>query len=63
MERAVVFEDAVSGVLAARAAGVGTVVGVGARALETDADVVVTDLKGVSWIGHGLRILRAGILR
>ena len=31
--------------------------------LETDADVVVTDLQGVSWTGEGLRILRAGILR
>jgi HAD superfamily hydrolase (TIGR01509 family) len=61
--RTVVFEDAVSGVLAARAAGVGIVVGVGARALETDADVVVTDLQGVSWTGRGLRIPRASILR
>jgi sugar-phosphatase len=62
-ERAVVFEDAASGVLAARAAGVGTVVGVGARALETDADLVVQDLTGITWTDDGLRIRRAGLLR
>jgi sugar-phosphatase len=62
-ERAVVFEDAASGVLAARAAGVGSVVGVGARALETDADVVVQDLRGITWRGGELQIQRAGILR
>jgi sugar-phosphatase len=62
-ERTVVVEDAPSGVLAARAAGVGAVVGVGARALETDADVVVEDLRAVSWTGAGLRISRAGLLR
>jgi sugar-phosphatase len=62
-ERTVVFEDAVSGVLAARAAGVGAVIGVGPRALESDADVVVHDLRGVSWTGQGLLISRANILR
>jgi sugar-phosphatase len=61
--RTVVFEDADSGVRAARAAGVGTVVGVGVRALDTDADVVVEDLRGVSWTGRGLRIRRPGMLR
>lgn len=39
-----VVEDAGSGVAAARAAGVGLVVGIGARALDTDADIVVSDL-------------------
>jgi sugar-phosphatase len=62
-ERTVVFEDAASGVLAARAAGVGAVVGVGARALETDADVVVEDLRGITWQGGALQIQGAGILR
>ncbi|MET0863978.1 MAG: HAD-IA family hydrolase [Nakamurella sp.] len=59
----VVLEDANSGVLAARAAGVGAVIGVGERALETDADVVVTDLRGINWTGDGLRISRVGMLR
>lgn len=59
----VVLEDAGSGVLAARSAGVSAVIGVGERALETDADVVVTDLAGISWTGDGLRISRAGMLR
>jgi len=59
----VVLEDANSGVLAARAAGVGAVIGVGERALETDADVVVTDLRGISWTGDGLRISQDGLLR
>jgi sugar-phosphatase len=43
----VVLEDAVSGEAAARAAAVLGVVGVGPRALDTTADVVVTDLAGL----------------
>jgi len=54
---AVVVEDAASGVQAARAAGVAAVLGVGARALETDADVVVADLRAVTWTGRGLRVV------
>jgi len=46
--RCVVVEDAASGVAAARAAGVAAVVGVGERALATDADVVVRDLRDVA---------------
>ena len=53
----VVVEDAVSGVAAARAAGVGAVLGVGARVPETDADVVVADLRTVTWTGRGLRVV------
>ena len=45
----VVLEDAASGVAAARAAGVGCVIGIGERALDTDADVVVPDLRAVSF--------------
>ncbi len=62
-ERSVVLEDANSGVLAARAAGVGTVIGVGARALDTDADIVVSDLRCIGWTEQGLQISGAGILR
>lgn len=50
----VVVEDSVSGIAAARAAGVGAVVGVSDRALATDADVVVVDLRAVRWEPGGL---------
>lgn len=63
VDRAVVVEDAESGVRAARAAGVAAVLGVGRRALATDADVVVDDLRGVRWTPEGLRVARTGILR
>ena len=59
----VVLEDAAAGVHAARAAGVSAVIGVGRRALESDADVVVADLTAVSWTGQGLLIAAAGLLR
>ena len=52
----VVFEDADAGVRAGRAANVGLVVGVSARALETDADLVVNDLTGITFIDGKLRI-------
>jgi len=48
----VVFEDAPAGIAAARAAGVGTVVGVGEGALDSGATVVVPDLAAVSY-AHG----------
>jgi sugar-phosphatase len=60
---AVVVEDAASGIRAARAAGVGAVLGVGERALPTDADVVVGNLSGVRWLGTGLRIIPDAVLR
>jgi mannitol-1-/sugar-/sorbitol-6-phosphatase len=51
-----VVEDSGNGIRAARAAGTGTVLGVGPRALATDADVVVPDLTGVGWLPDGLAI-------
>lgn len=60
---AIVFEDSPSGVLAARAAGVATVVGVSPRALETDADVVVRDLEGLTWSDRALHVAASGALR
>lgn len=60
---AVVFEDTAIGVRAARAAGVGHVVGVGPRALDSDADVVVHDLRHVTWTGDGLDIPAEAVLR
>ena len=62
-DQTVVLEDATAGVLAARAAGVSAVIGVGRRALESDADVVVADLTAVSWTGQGLLIAAEGLLR
>jgi sugar-phosphatase len=59
----VVLEDSPAGVEAARAAGVGAVLGVGERALETDADVVVPDLRAVRWTADGLAIRAEDALR
>jgi sugar-phosphatase len=59
----VVLEDSASGVESARAAGVGAVIGVGDRALATDADVVVPDLRALSWNGTGIGVRSGGLLR
>lgn len=45
----VVFEDAPAGIAAARAAGVGYVVGVGQASAPGDPDVIVEDLRSVAW--------------
>lgn len=55
-EDCVVFEDAPAGAEAAIAAGVGLVVGVSALALETEADIVVRDLTGITFDGDVLLI-------
>ena len=55
-EDCVVFEDASAGVAAALAAGVGLVVGVSERALDTAADIVVRDLAGITFDGETLTI-------
>lgn len=55
----VVLEDADSGIAAARAAGVGAVVGVGRSALGHGCDVVVPDLTHVRWTGQGLAVTAA----
>ncbi len=52
--RSVVFEDAPTGIAAARAAGVGTVIGVGPRAVGADVDAIVRDLRDVTWDGDDL---------
>jgi mannitol-1-/sugar-/sorbitol-6-phosphatase len=54
--RSVVVEDAPNGIAAARAAGVGTVIGIGERALEMAVDAVVADLRAVAWDGERLVI-------
>jgi sugar-phosphatase len=52
----VVFEDAEAGVQAALAAGVGLIVGVSERALETSSPIVVRDLRGITFDGETLVI-------
>ncbi|MFC4585908.1 HAD-IA family hydrolase [Sphaerisporangium corydalis] len=59
----VVLEDSGAGVAAGRAAGAGTVVGVGERALETGADVVIDDLRGLTWTAGRLTLPRERLLR
>ena len=59
----VVVEDSVSGIAAARAAGVGAVIGVSDRALAADADVVVEDLRAVHWEPGALVVDDTGTLR
>ncbi len=52
------FEDAPTGIAAARAAGVGTVIGVGERAVGADVDLVVDDLRAARWDGDELVVVR-----
>jgi sugar-phosphatase len=59
----VVFEDAQAGVISAIEAGVGLVIGVGVRAVETQADIVVRDLTGISFDGEELVIPDSNRLR
>jgi sugar-phosphatase len=54
--RTVVLEDAPSGVLAARAAGAGGVIGVGSRDGLPDVDMRVRDLTELRWTGYGLAV-------
>jgi sugar-phosphatase len=59
----VVFEDAEAGVISDIEAGVGLVIGVGIRAVETQADIVVRDLTGISFDGEELVIPDSNRLR
>ncbi|MFE7423442.1 HAD-IA family hydrolase [Rhodococcus sp. NPDC057529] len=54
--RCAVFEDAPAGIAAARAAGVGTIIGVGAAAQTPDVAMTVTDLQGIVFDGGRLTI-------
>ena len=62
-EDCVVFEDADAGCIAAAEAGVGLIVGVSHHALNTDADIVVRDLTGITFDGETLVIPDAIRLR
>jgi sugar-phosphatase len=57
-----VFEDAPAGIAAALAAGVPTIIGVGANACTPQVTLAVSDLSGVRFDGHELRIDRSTIL-
>ena len=59
----VVFEDAVAGVQAARAAGVEVVVGIGHRVLEADVSCVVSSLAGITWESGVLTIPESSLLK
>jgi sugar-phosphatase len=52
----VVFEDAPNGIEAGRRSGAGLVVGVGPEAMNTDADIVVKNLLGITFDGNQLSI-------
>jgi sugar-phosphatase len=54
--RCAVFEDAPAGIAAARAAGVETVIGVGAAAATADVTAAVADLRGIRFDGQRLQI-------
>jgi sugar-phosphatase len=59
----VVFEDAVAGVAAARAAGVGVVVGIGSRVLDAPVDCVVSSLSGITWSAGVLTVPSSSLLK
>lgn len=52
----VVFEDAPSGITAARAAGVAAVIGIGQRSAEAGVDAAVADLRGVRYTGAAVKL-------
>lgn len=52
----VVFEDAQAGVTAGLAAGAGMVIGVSYKALETNAEIVIRDLSGITFAPGRLHI-------
>ena len=59
----VVFEDAAAGADAAIEAGIGLVIGVSERALDTAADIVVRDLSGITFVDGVLSISDKNRLR
>ena len=63
IKECIVFEDAPNGVLAGKRSGAGLVVGVGLEAMESEADIVVKNLLGISFDGKLLTIDSASRLR
>jgi mannitol-1-/sugar-/sorbitol-6-phosphatase len=60
--RCAVFEDAPAGIASARAAGVTTIIGVGAIAAAATVTLAVADLRGVRFDGRRLHIADGAIL-
>ncbi|MDF2826021.1 MAG: phosphatase, partial [Mycobacterium sp.] len=60
--RCAVFEDAPAGVASARAAGIPTVIGIGAGAAGAPVTVAVADLRGIRFDGHHLLIEAGAVL-
>ena len=52
----VVFEDAPNGILSGKRSGAGLVVGVGESAMDSEADLVIRNLAGISFDGKLLTI-------
>ena len=52
----IVFEDAPSGVAAGVAAGASAVIGIGEEVLESKADIVISSLEGISFLGGKLEL-------
>ena len=52
----IVFEDAPSGVAAGVAAGAIAVIGIGEEVLESKADIVISSLEGISFLGGKLEL-------
>ena len=52
----IVFEDAPSGVAAGVAAGASAVIGIGEEVLDSKADVVISSLEGISFLGGILEL-------
>jgi mannitol-1-/sugar-/sorbitol-6-phosphatase len=60
--RCAVFEDAPAGIASARAAGVTTIIGVGAAAATAPVTLAVADLRGVHFDGSRLNVAGGAIL-
>ena len=52
----IVFEDAPSGVAAGVAAGASAVIGIGEEVMESKADIVISSLEGISFLGGKLEL-------
>lgn len=59
----IVFEDAPSGVAAGVAAGASAVIGIGEEVLDSKADVVISSLEGISFLGGKLGLPESKRLR
>ena len=56
ISQCIVFEDAPSGVAAGVAAGARAVIGIGEEVLDSKADVVISSLEGISFLGGKLEL-------